>query len=186
MAAKPLVLIGFMATGKSTVGRILAAELGLRFIDLDAAVEKSAGLSVADIFRSQGEAGFRRLESQALSESLESPNTVIATGGGAACQEDNLAAMLAKGFVVALSAPPAQILARTGGASGRPLLDGASDPLAAAQELLAAREPFYDRAHLKVDTAGLEPEAVAKIIIEALRSSEFSPKPSESASANRG
>jgi shikimate kinase len=94
---------------------------------------------------------------------------VLATGGGAACREENLQAMLAGGYVVALSAPPAEVLKRTGGASGRPLLDAAADPLAEAARLLSAREPFYARAHLRVDTVGKAPQAVAAEIVAAVR-----------------
>jgi shikimate kinase len=70
---------------------------------------------------------------------------------------------------VALSAPPAEVLKRTGGASGRPLLDSAADPLAEAQRLLAAREPFYARAHLRIDTVGKSPQAVAAEFVAAVR-----------------
>jgi shikimate kinase len=93
---------------------------------------------------------------------------VLATGGGAACREDNLQAMLAAGFVVALSAPPAEVLKRTGGPSGRPNLDVAGDPLTHAQQLLAQREPFYARAHLSVDTVGKAPQDVAEEIERAV------------------
>lgn len=164
----PIVLIGFMATGKSTVGRLLAARTGRTFVDLDAAVEAAAGTTVAEIFRERGEAGFRELESAALTRALAQPNTVIATGGGAACRDDNLKAMLAAGFVVALSASPEEVLKRVGPVSGRPLLDGAADPAAVALRLLAAREPFYARAHARLDTVGRSPESVAEAVLGAL------------------
>jgi shikimate kinase len=165
----PIVLIGFMASGKTTVGRLVAERLQRRFLDLDHLVEETAGMKVAELFRTQGEPAFRKAEAEALGKALKQDNVVLATGGGAACREDNLRAMLASGYVVALSAPPAEVLKRTGGASGRPLLDGAADPLAEAQRLLAEREPFYARAHLRVDTAGKEPTAVATEIVDAVR-----------------
>lgn len=158
-----------MATGKTTVGRILATQLNRRFVDLDGLIEETAGMKVPDIFRSAGEPGFRRIEADALRQALSLPHVVIATGGGAACREENLQAMLAAGRVVALSANPAEILQRTGGRSGRPLLDEAVDPLATAKDLLEAREPFYARAHARVDTVGKTPEQVATEVVAAVR-----------------
>jgi shikimate kinase len=165
----PIVLIGFMATGKTTVGRLVADELHRRFLDLDQLIEESAGQKIPDLFRSQGEPAFRRVEAQALQQALSQDEVVVATGGGAACRDDNLKLMLARAFVVALSAPPAEVLKRTGGASGRPLLDSAADPMAEAQRLLAAREPFYARAHLRIDTVGKAPQDVAAEIVSAVR-----------------
>jgi shikimate kinase len=165
----PIVLIGFMASGKTTVGRLVAERMQRRFLDLDHLVEQTAGMKIAELFRTQGEPAFRKAEAEALRQALAQENVVLATGGGAACREDNLQAMLASGYVVALSAPPAEVLKRTGGASGRPLLDRAADPLAEAQRLLAEREPFYARAHLRVDTVGKAPPDVAAEIVAAVR-----------------
>src|SRR5438552_5673130 len=165
----PIVLIGFMATGKTTVGRIVAQELHREFLDLDHLIEETAGMKIPELFRSKGEPAFRAAESEALGRALALDGVVLATGGGAACREENLQAMLARAYVVALSAPPGEVLKRTGGASGRPLLDGAADPLAEAQRLLAAREPFYARAHLRVETVGKAPQDVAAEIVGAIR-----------------
>lgn len=167
---KPIVLIGFMATGKTTVGKLVAAQTGRTFIDLDAAIEAEAKMTVADIFRNEGEPGFRRQEAAALSRALGTRGSVIATGGGAACREDNLQAMLQQGFVVALSADPAEVIRRVGGGSGRPLLDGATDPQGVARKLLAEREPFYARAHARIETVGRSPQEVAQQVISASRS----------------
>jgi shikimate kinase len=166
---RPLVLIGFMATGKSTVGRLCAQRLRRPFLDLDKVIEETAGMTVAEIFKRQGEPGFRRLESEALSRALATPGAVIATGGGAACREENLTLMLSRGFVVALSAPPGEVLKRVGGRSGRPLLDGADDPLSAAAQLLDQREPFYARAHARVETVGRSAATVADEVLAAWR-----------------
>lgn len=162
------MLIGFMATGKTTVGRLLGERLRRRFVDLDHLIEEVAGSTVVEIFRRAGEPAFRRAEAAALDRALDLPDTVLATGGGAACREDNLSAMLERGRVVALSASPAEVLRRTGGGSGRPLLDGASDPLATATRLLEARESFYSRAHLRIDTVGKTAEQVAEEILASL------------------
>ncbi len=161
------MLIGFMATGKTTVGRLVASRLGRPFVDLDRAIEDAAGRSVAEIFRTEGEPTFRRRETDALRRALRVRGAIIATGGGAACSEENLAAMLAGGLVVALTAPAAEIARRAGRLSGRPLLDGAPDPVAAAAELLAKREPFYARAHVRLDTSGKSAEAVAAEVLAA-------------------
>jgi shikimate kinase len=165
---KPVVIIGFMGTGKTTVGRLVANRLGRRFVDLDDLVVKQAGRPIADIFRSEGEPGFRRLERQALDQALAEPDLVLATGGGAACREENLHDMLERGRVVALEASPEEVLKRTGSRSGRPLLDGADDPLAVARDLLGQREPYYARAHHRVDTVGKRPQEVATAVLAAL------------------
>jgi shikimate kinase len=169
-----VVLIGFMATGKTTVGRLVAERLGRQFLDLDRMIEETAGSTVAELFRSAGEPAFRHAETRALEKALGTSETVLATGGGAACREDNLEAMLARGTVVALSATPLEVLRRTGGPSGRPLLDGAEDPLEVATRLLGEREPFYARAHLRVDTVGRTPEEVAALVAAAVRQQEES------------
>jgi len=165
----PIFLIGFMGTGKSTVGRMLAADIGFAFTDLDDVIIRAAGHSVAQIFASEGEPGFRAREEQAVRAVAVLRRTVIATGGGAACREANLAAMLAAGSVVALSATPAEVIRRTGTGPGRPLLHGKADPEGVAAALLAEREPFYARAHQRVDTVGKAPAEVAREIAAGLR-----------------
>ena len=161
----PIFLIGFMGSGKTTVGRLLAERLGWSFGDLDELIVRSAGLTVAEIFAREGEEGFRRREIEAVRTAAAGRRSVIATGGGAACREENLALMLGSGRVVALAVSAAEAVRRTGSRSGRPLLDGSADPLAAATALLSARQPFYARAHLKVETDRRTPgEAVSAIL----------------------
>src|SRR4029450_7991537 len=93
----PMFLIGFMASGKTTVGRLLSERLGWEFVDLDKLIEDDAGKAVADIFAAEGEAGFRKRETAALLEVAKQRKTVVATGGGAPCREENIKAMLASG-----------------------------------------------------------------------------------------
>jgi shikimate kinase len=165
------VLIGFPGTGKTTVGSQLARQLGGRFLDLDDVIVADAGCAIPEIFRREGEPGFRKREREALARVLGETNAVIATGGGAACQEGNLVLMLERADVVALWASPEETVRRTGTRSGRPLMDGVADPLAHAKALFAAREPFYRRAHFGVDTEGKRPAEIVAEIVEALSAS---------------
>jgi shikimate kinase len=151
------------------VGRIVAARLGWTFHDLDQLIVARAGRSVAQLFAdpAEGEAGFRRREAEAVREASALRGAVVATGGGAAAVEDNLTCMLGAGRVVALSVSAAEAVRRAGTDGSRPLL-ATPDPRAAASALLAARAPFYDRAHHRVDTGGKRPEAVAEEVIRLL------------------
>ncbi|MFL5306886.1 MAG: shikimate kinase [Polyangia bacterium] len=164
----PIFLVGFMGSGKTTVGRLLAARLGWAFADLDDRIVRGAGMPIAEIFAREGEPAFRQRETEALRSAAAERRTVLATGGGAACREENLALMLGAGRVVALAVSAGEAVRRAGRTSGRPLLDGAADPAAAAADLLAAREPFYARAHLSVDTDGRAPAEIAKELADQL------------------
>jgi shikimate kinase len=164
----PIFLVGFMATGKTTVGRMLARRLGWSLVDLDEVIAAEAGQPVAGIFAAEGEAGFRARETKALHGVSKRRRVVVATGGGAACREDNLALMLGAGRVVALLVTPEEAVRRARGGVGRPLLAGQADPLAIATALLAVRAPFYARAHISVDTVGRPPAAVAGEVLRAL------------------
>ncbi len=164
----PIFLVGFMGSGKTTVGRLLARRLGWSFADLDDLVVRAAGMPIPEIFAREGEPAFRRRETDALREAAGGRRAVVATGGGAACRDENLTLMLEAGHVVALAVSAAEAIRRAGGASGRPLLDGAADPLATAGKLLAARQPFYARAHWRFETDGRSPAEVASQIVAAL------------------
>ncbi|HVY39059.1 MAG TPA: shikimate kinase [Polyangia bacterium] len=157
----PIFLVGFMGSGKTTVGRLLAARLGWAFADLDDRIVAAAGMLIPEIFAREGEPAFRRREADALRAAAAERRVVLATGGGAACRDENLTLMLGAGHVVALAVSAAEAVRRAGRTSGRPLLDGAADPGAAAAALLAAREPFYAQAHLRVETDGRAPAQVA-------------------------
>jgi shikimate kinase len=167
-APAPLFLVGFMASGKSTVGRLVAGRLGWEFRDLDRVIADAAGLTIPEIFAAEGEDGFRRREAQAVADAAALRRTVIATGGAAACREPNLSRMLAAGRVVALAVSPEEVVRRTHGRSNRPLLDGSADPLAAATALLSARQPFYERAHATIDTQDRSVDEVAAAVMRVL------------------
>jgi shikimate kinase len=164
----PIFLIGFMGSGKTTVGGLLAKRLGWSFADLDDLIVRSVGLTVAEIFAREGEAGFRLRETEAVRAAAAGQRSVVATGGGAACREENLALMLGSGRVVGLAVSAAEAVRRAGARSGRPLLDGSVDPLAAATALLSARQPFYARAHLHVETDGRTPDEAVNAILGGL------------------
>jgi shikimate kinase len=156
----PIFLVGFMASGKTTVGRLLAERLDWLFVDLDKVIEDAAGRTVAEIFGAEGEAGFRQRETEALRQVVQRRKTVVATGGGAPCREENIEAMLAAGRVFWLDVSAEEAVARAGKVSGRPLLDGAVDAVAAARTLLDARRPFYERAHAGVGTSDQTPRQI--------------------------
>ena len=161
----PIFLIGFMASGKTTVGRLLAERLDWTFVDLDKVIEDGAERTVPDIFAAEGEAGFRKRETEALREVAKRRKTVVATGGGAPCRKENIEAMLAAGRVFWLDVSAEEAVQRAGKASGRPLLDGEADPVAAARQLQEARRPFYTQAHGSVDTLELSPRQIVDVIL---------------------
>jgi shikimate kinase len=161
----PIFLIGFMASGKTTVGRLLAERLDWAFVDLDKLIEDGAGKTVANIFAAEGEAGFRKRETEALREVARRRKTVVATGGGAPCREENIEAMLAAGRVLWLDVSAEEAVTRAGKTSGRPLLDGEADPVAAARKLLETRRPFYKRAHAGVPTMGYTPAQIVNDLL---------------------
>ena len=154
---RSVFLIGFMAAGKTTAGRLLAERMALPFIDLDDVIAELAGLPVPDIFEQRGEAEFRRLESEALA-SIVDKAAVVATGGGTPCHGDALERMRSHGLVIALAVPLDVALARAGTASERPLLARPADQIAA---LYHEREPTYRQAHAVIATDWRDPGEVA-------------------------
>jgi shikimate kinase len=167
-SVRNIALTGFMAVGKSAVGRNLARKLGRRFVDLDKIIEKSEGMKVKDIFRRKGESYFRRAEKQALAEVLFQGEQVIATGGGVVMDEENLRLLREKSLLVCLTAAPEVLLRRAENSRQRPLLEGA-DRVQRIRELLAQREKNYTLAHVAVDTSNLTVEQVVEKIIELLK-----------------
>ncbi|AWR87577.1 shikimate kinase [Meiothermus taiwanensis] len=160
-----VALTGFMGVGKSRIGRELARELMLHFIDLDRYIERQMGLSVADIFRHLGEATFRQLEAEAVNELTQKDFLVLSLGGGTFVSPENRQKLLQRGPVVALWASPTTILERISRRPGqRPMLDN-PDPYKRIQQLLAEREAVYRQATLHVSTDNRRvPEAVNEII----------------------
>jgi shikimate kinase len=168
---KNIVLIGFMGSGKSTVGRELHQRLGYPLVDMDQVIEQRAGKSIAAIFAEDGEVIFRDMETSLLGElsAPDAPRRIISTGGGVVGREENRALLRHLGYVVWLHAPIAVILDRTARNRERPLLH-TDDPAARIAELMEVRMPLYqESSHLKVDTAGLDCGELATGILESAR-----------------
>ncbi len=164
-----LYLVGMMGTGKSAVGRPLAEALGYRFVDADAVLEQAAGRSIPEIFASDGEAGFRALETAVLGQISSWHSLVVATGGGVVTRPENWGHMH-QGVVVWLEAPAELLLERLqADPTPRPLM-AARDPRARLEALLAERAPLYSQADLTISQHGAPPPAVAEQVLEALPS----------------
>ncbi|HHO68951.1 MAG TPA: shikimate kinase AroK [Gammaproteobacteria bacterium] len=147
-------LIGPMGAGKSTIGRQLARQLGLRFVDSDREIEERTGVDIPLIFELEGEAGFRAREKAVIDELTARPGIVLATGGGAILDPDNRRHLGSRGYVIYLHTSVDQQLARTERDRNRPLLQTA-DPRGRLQQLMDEREPLYrEIADLVIDTDG--------------------------------
>ena len=165
---RSIVLVGMMGVGKSSVGRRLATQLAIPFVDADAEIEKAAGMSIADIFARHGEAYFRSGEARVIARLLESGPQVLATGGGAFINADTRALMKLKGVSIWLRAEVDVLLRRTGKRrNDRPLLQTA-DPAETLRELLAEREPTYALADLTVQSREVAHDAIVSDILTAL------------------
>ncbi len=164
---KNLILCGFMGCGKTTVGRLLAAKTGRRFVDTDAVVEEEAGMAVEDLFKRFGEEEFRLRERQVCARLAERENLVIATGGGALTFPENVDSLRRNGIIILLDVSPETVLERLKGDRTRPLLQR-EDKEAAVRELMSRRLPqYYEAASLFV-SADPSPEEVAEEILLAL------------------
>ncbi len=160
-------LIGMMGAGKSAVGRPLAEALGYRFLDADDALKQVAGRTIPEIFATDGEAGFRELETAVLGQIASWHSLVVATGGGVVTRPENWGHMR-QGVVVWLDAPAPLLLQRLrADSTPRPLLQ-AGDPVARLGELLAQRQPLYAQADLRVQQAGASPAQVAQQVLADL------------------
>ena len=163
---RPLVLSGFMATGKSTIGRILARRFGVPFVDTDAALEERSGKSVSELFMSEGEARFREREAELVLRMLEDRTPrVIGFGGGTVTIPRVRHAALEAATVVTLTASAETIVQRVSSLAARPNLLAAS-PLQRARDLLALRREAYAECHAFVSTEGRSPEEIAERVFE--------------------
>ena len=167
MPPRSVVLIGFMAAGKTEVGRSLGTRLGFSFCDTDEMVESASGRTIEEIFAAGGEQRFRELERDAVVQAAARPGRVIACGGGAILSVRNYGVLKGAGPIVYLRTTADELIARLGRGEGRPLLQG--DPATAVPKLLTERAPAYETAaDLTVDTDGRSPDEVAAEIAERL------------------
>jgi shikimate kinase len=166
-----LVLFGFMGSGKSSVGKLAAASLGLQFVDMDHVLEEKNGCTIEEIFSVQGEAYFREIESRLVEELSKQDGLLISTGGGVVLKEQNIQNFAAKGFLVHLEVDPETAFQRTRG-SKRPLLKTA-DPLATIRELMKLRSPLYRSIPNKINTSNRSVQDVSAELIQLYQKSNL-------------
>jgi len=162
-----IALTGFMATGKTTIGRLLAGQLGYEFVDTDHLIEDRCGQTIAEIFREKGETAFRAMEADIARELGDKEGLVIATGGGLVLYPANVAALKSQGRIFCLLATPEAIMARVSrDASVRPLLEG-PNPMERIMGLMKDREKTYMH-FTQVETTGKTPDEVVRILLAHL------------------
>jgi shikimate kinase len=167
LGRRSIVLVGMMGAGKSSVGRRLAARLGLAFVDADSEIETAAGMSIADIFSAHGEAYFRSGEARVIARLLEGGPQVLATGGGAIMNPDTRAAIRAKAVSIWLNAEYDVLLRRVRRRTDRPMLKTA-DPAETLRRLLAERSPTYAQADVTLNSRDAPHETIVNEAITAL------------------
>lgn len=156
-----IVLLGFMGTGKTSVAKRLADELGMQFIEMDTVIEEMEGMSINEIFAKKGEPYFRKLESDVVKELGSKNGLVISAGGGVVLNPDNIKELEKGSILICLNATPQEIYKRVGNEIHRPLLN-VEDPLKKIKELLDHRRPYYDKISIQIDTTGKSIEEVVK------------------------
>lgn len=168
-AVSRIYLVGPMGAGKTTIGKLLADELHLEFVDVDREIESRSGVDIPWIFDREGEAGFRIRETAALKELSQLDGVLISTGGGAVISAENRQIMMSTGTVIYLHTSVDEQVRRTSRDRKRPLLQN-DDPRRVLSELMAIREPLYrEIADVILDTDSRSPKLVAQDLIEQLR-----------------
>lgn len=171
-----IILVGFMGTGKTAVGKGLAKKLGREYIDSDEVIQEKEGRCIPRIFTEEGEEYFRTVETRVIRELSELDECIISAGGGVVLREENLRLLRKKGALVCLKARPEVIWERVKKDKGRPLLEGFCDKKKRIRELLNKRDPFYNRADITVDTSSGEVSEIVDEIIELLTPRQFQVK----------
>ncbi len=167
LGGRPIVLVGMMGAGKTTVGRRLAARLGRHFVDSDEEVEKAAGMTIEDIFKSHGEADFRAGEVRVIARLLKDHDLVLGTGGGAFMNAETRALVKASALSVWIKADFELLFARVQRRSNRPLLKTAN-PRQTLMDLIETRYPIYAEADVTIVSKDVPQDQVAGEVIEAL------------------
>jgi shikimate kinase len=168
LGARSIVLVGMMGSGKSSIGRRLAAALELPFVDADSAIEQAAGMTIEEIFKVHGEPYFREGEERVIRRLLKSGPQVLATGGGAVLSEKTRAQIAAQGLSIWLKAPLELLWQRVSRRDNRPLLK-TGEPRGVIERLLVERTPFYAMACLAVDSREAPHEAVVEEMIALIK-----------------
>ena len=163
MNKRNLVLVGFMGTGKTTIGQRLAKQTGMPLVDMDSMIETRAGKAISQIFTDDGEAHFRSQERAIVRELAAKSGQIISTGGGVVLNPDNISDYEKNGLVICLLASPETILQRICQDDSRPLLTG--DKQDKIYQILKDRRPLYEAFEHKINTDELEPQAIAAQII---------------------
>ncbi len=163
-----IALIGFMGTGKTSVGRLVAEQLHYEYLDTDEVIQTSTGRSITDIFAKDGEPAFRALEQKVVGDLAGRKKTVISTGGGLPVNPANLASLKTHALVVCLWSSPEKIWERVRHQGHRPLLHD-ENPQVKIRELLAAREPFYKMADVLLNTELRSVREVAQQVVHQFR-----------------
>jgi shikimate kinase len=167
---RAIALVGMPGAGKTSIGRTLAAHLRRDFADSDQEVERTAGATVPELFRRDGEAAFRALEHHALARLLPRPGLVLATGGGSVLDPRNRALLRRHAFTIWLDAAPAKLARRIGETASRPLLEG-GEVEERLTRLLEDRRPLYSEAHLRIDVQHATEAQVVDAILCAIEQS---------------
>jgi shikimate kinase len=162
-----IVMVGLMGAGKTSIGRRLAARLGMPFVDADEEIEEAAGSSIEDIFERHGEASFRDGERRVIARLLDGPPIVLATGGGAFMDDETRACIAAKGISVWLRADIDTLVRRTSRRNDRPLLKN-GDPKEILTQLMEQRYPIYQLADIAVDSFDAPAEETLQNVLDAL------------------
>lgn len=163
-----IYLVGFMATGKTVVGKLLARRLKKKFLDMDGRIEGHEGMRISDIFAQKGESYFRVAEKRMVKEIADLSDCVVACGGGVVIDPENVAVLKKSGTLICLKADVKTIIARTSGTTQRPLLN-VDNPQEKILELLQKREGFYKQADYEIDTSRFTVEEVANRIIAMIK-----------------
>ena len=164
---KNIVLVGFMGTGKTRVGKLLATQLKRQRLCLDDMIEWKVGKPIAKIFQEDGEKFFREIESEIVKAASHDKNVVIDAGGGVVVDMNNIKRLKEHGIVICLIARPEVIYERTKGSIHRPLLN-TPDPVSSIRELLSKREEYYRGADYTVDTSDISPEEIVSKILNIM------------------
>jgi len=165
---KNIIVTGFMGTGKTTIAKLLAIELGRTYVSIDERIEKREGEAISDIFKNKGESYFRKLEKEIVKTVSEKKGQVIDTGGGVILDEENLTNLKKNGIIICFWSDPHVIFERTKKYVHRPLLN-VENPEEKIKELLESRQSRYEKADFHIDTTDFDAGSIIEKVIEIMK-----------------